>query len=507
MTTPFHQSTMTMSYRRLISGFFLLILLAFGAFSATSTQAQAAAAQAETTPTALAADASGGPAAPASTTEQAALEPLIFSDDFEAYGDSSLWTSESPFTVQSRIVANGSYAARMTNNGGVPMFGRKTLDQVYARLYVRLRFQVINIEGEPVTLLNLRPIPSESLVAIRINPDGAVSFETGATSIVATSSVIANHGAWNELMVMVDSASEQKSVQIWLNGAELTGMRQDVWLGGNGIRSLDLGDNTAGLQSDVVVDDIIVDDAFIPSTRAADPVSGTLVVRAVPPLPGIEFELDGKTFTSSSDGVARIDVARWSADLRSRIVVHDVTRKDGAHASFANWENWSQSRSREVNATFTISERVTFSFVDSAGAPVDSATIDSLIIKSNSGVILTIPGAELAKPVLVTASTYENTSTGFQTKPTVYVVDEVLIDGANVVNSSQQRATVDTNYHWQISLLFYGVKLRAHDAFFGLPLGIELLVESADGTQQRHALDDDGSVVLSRVPRVSIITA
>ena len=65
MTIPFHQSTMTMSYRRLISGFFLLILLAFGAFSATSTQAQAAAAQAEATPTAQAADASGGPAPPA----------------------------------------------------------------------------------------------------------------------------------------------------------------------------------------------------------------------------------------------------------------------------------------------------------------------------------------------------------------------------------------------------------------------------------------------------------
>ncbi len=182
-------------------------------------------------------------------------------------------------------------------------------------------------------------------------------------------------------------------------------------------------------------------------------------------------------------------------------MVNDVARNDGSEATFVNWENWSQANTREVNVTFTISEPVTFSFVDSTGAAVDPAMIDSLVIKSNTGVILDIPGTRLADPTLVTALTFEQTRAGFQRKPTVYVVDQVIIDGANVVNSSQQRATFDIDRHWRISLLFYGVKLRAHDAFFGSPLGTELVVEAVDGSQQRYALDADGAVVIPRVPR------
>lgn len=425
----------------------------------------------------------------------------IFSDDFEAYGDSSLWSLEHAFTVQSRLVANGSYAARLTQAGGAPMFGRKMFDRDHPRVYARLRFQVTSIGGEPVALLKVRSSPTETLIAIRIGPDGAISYETGATGIMATSSVAASRGTWHELQVHVDTVSEGKTVRIWLDGAELTTIRQDPWLGGSAIRGIDLGDNAAGHQADIAIDDVIVDDMFIPSTLKADPVSGTLVVRAVPPLPGIVFELEGQAFTSSDDGVARIAVERWSADLRRRIVVNDVARNDGSEATFVNWENWSQANTREVNVTFTISEPVTFSFVDSTGAAVDPAMIDSLVIKSNTGVILDIPGTRLADPTLVTALTFERTRAGFQRKPTVYVVDQVIIDGANVVNSSQQRATFDIDRQWQISLLFYGVKLRAHDAFFGSPLGTELVVEAVDGSQQRYALDADGAVVIPRVPR------
>ena len=58
---------------------------------------------------------SAGASARASETD--AIEPAaptdtaIFSDDFEAYGDSSLWSSEHPFPVRSDVVANGSFAA------------------------------------------------------------------------------------------------------------------------------------------------------------------------------------------------------------------------------------------------------------------------------------------------------------------------------------------------------------------------------------------------------------
>src|SRR6478609_3083648 len=67
------------------------------------------------------------------TTQSVSPGRAILSDDFETYGDSSLWSAEYPFPVQFDIVANGSFAARLTNYGGNPVFGRKTLDKPYPR--------------------------------------------------------------------------------------------------------------------------------------------------------------------------------------------------------------------------------------------------------------------------------------------------------------------------------------------------------------------------------------
>ena len=160
------------------------------------------------------------------TTQSVSPGREFSSDDFETYGDSSLWSAEYPFPVQSDIVANGSFAARLTNYGGNPVFGRKTLDKTYPRLFARIRFQVLAISGPPTILLNFRPTQTTSTVAIRIDTQGVISYKTGATGITSSSSVKAEPDAWHELQVLVDTTSNTGNMRIWLDNAELTSMRQ-----------------------------------------------------------------------------------------------------------------------------------------------------------------------------------------------------------------------------------------------------------------------------------------
>ena len=456
------------------------------------------------------------PAAPAASEAQSTTpdisetNPLIFSDDFEAYGDSSLWSKQHAFHVQTDVVADGLFSARLTNKGGAPVYGIKTLDQTYSRFFIRMRVQILDVGDRPVTLLNLRPSPNRSFLALRVEPGGQLSFETGATGITSTSTAALEMDTWHDIQIFADNTTDNPRVRVWVDQMEMTSMRQHAWLGDGGMKIIQIGDNTAGRRFDIAFDDIRVDENFIPANRPADPVSGTLTVRAIPAWAGITYTLDGETFVSNDEGVVRIKVKRWSTDLRRRIEVHEAFNASGSKATFSQWRGWISERTRDVYATFRVSDPVTFSFVDMQGHPVENSSIDSLVIKSTTGDIVTLTGDQLKAPVLLT-STVITTPEGLFNKPITYVVDQVIIDGANVVHRAQQRTTFESTRHWQISLLFYGVKFRASDAFFGSPLGKEIVIEAADGSTQQLNLDAHGEVVVPRLPRgeyqVSVVGA
>jgi hypothetical protein len=455
---------------------------------------------------------SAAPAEPAATAGSS-----IFSDDFEAYGDSTLWSGQYSFPVQSNEVANGSFAALLNNRGGNPVFGRKSFDNAYTRLYVRTRFNILEQASTPVGLLNLRSTATSSVISIHVDASGQLFYQTGATDVTSASTSSITDGAWHELQVMVDVSSQTSNVRIWLDNAELTSLREQVWLGDRGIRILELGNNSAGQDSDVAYDDVVVDDEFIASDRQADPISGSIVVNTYPAWEGIPFELDGRIFYSKDDGSVEIQVARWSTDLRSRIKVHDTNRPDGSLAVFTGWKHWYSVHSHDVYAAFRISEPVQFSFEDGGGQPVDPSIIDKLTLKSSSGDLLEFTGSQLSKEVLIPVLGTAFGPTGIKTRVTSYVIDEVMIDGSNAVHRSQQRSSFDstetpqTTRTWTVPLLFYSVTFRAKDAFFGSGLGKSIVVQSADGTEFEVPLNEAGEATIPRLSRgeysVSVIGA
>lgn len=424
---------------------------------------------------------------------------LVFSEDFEAYGDSSRWSGDHPFTVQRELVANGYFAARLTNDGDTPMYGTRHLNRDYARLYVRLRFQAVEIGAEPVTLLQLRPDHAGSVVSLRVNRGGEISWVTGATDVTSTSTPVVSTNAWHDVQLMVDTTTRKNNLRVWVDDHELTTMRRSVWLGEDAMGVFTLGDNRAGQHSDIAFDDIRIDEHFIDANRQADPVPGTLTVRAIPAWQGIEFDLDGQIFKTGDDGEVRIKVARWSTDLRSRIIVHDAVRHN-EKISFSSWHSWKTPHSKDVYAMFQLWQPVTFSFVDGYGNPVDSSLIDTMVIKNSIGEIYTFDHDDLQGPVLLISSAV-STPEGMAVKPITYYIDQVTIDGANVVNRSQQRATLSSQVNWQVSLLFYTVTFQPRDALFGSPIGKAVTLRAPDGTAYSFPLDDGGNTAALRLPR------
>jgi hypothetical protein len=430
-------------------------------------------------------------------------QPLIFSDDFETYGDDSRWSTEQHLNVQREIVGEGLYSARLTNTGAVPMYGLRTLPDTYDRIYARFSFQVIEIGTKPVTLFQFRPSRTKSIVSIQIQPSGQISYTTSATGITSVSTSSTTFGEWHDLQVLVDTKASENNIRIWIDDNAITSLKPTAWLGDTGgIHVVQLGDNSAGQQSDIAFDKVLVDKAFIPASRQADPVPGTLRIRAVPAWSGIEFELDGEIFRTDQNGVVRIQVKRWSTDLKSRITVHDAKRGGGSKITFTGWREWPYADSKDVYATFELWEPVAFNFTDENGEHVDQSLIDTIVLKSSLGEIYTLTADDLDEPELH-ISNVVNTPVGINTKSVTYYVDQVIIDGANVVNRSQQRMAFENgdDLNFQITLLFYQVKFQATDAFFGRPLGDEIVIQAPDGSKQHLPINDQGEVFIPRLPR------
>lgn len=438
---------------------------------------------------------------PAPTQSPASDQPpLLFSEDFEAYGDSSRWHRDHQFPVQRDVVADGTWAARLTSNGTSPVYGYRRLETSEQHLFVRMRFNMLDIGTGPVTILHLRASDMSSVIRVQVSTDGRISYITGATGHTSVSQPVAPLESWHELVVGLDTTSTDRSVRIWVDQTRLTTLSESAWLNDAKIGVIEIGDNSSGRSMDLAIDNVLVDDAFIPADREADPVPGTLRVRTIPSSPNIEFELDGEIFVTNRDGIARIQVRRWSTDLRNRIIVHDRAMGSSGRLTFTGWREWMSPRTRDVYAAFALWKPVSFAFVDTYGQHVDPADVDSVTVKNSIGDILTLRGTDLAEVNLFVSSVV-TTPEGLNIMPVTWYVDEVMIDGSNVVNRSQQRTTLENTTIWSIELLFFGVHFQAADAFFGTPLGTHVVVEAVDGSQYRLPLNESGSVAMPRLAR------
>jgi hypothetical protein len=229
-----------------------------------------------------------------------------------------------------------------------------------------------------------------------------------------------------------------------------------------------------------------------------------LAIETVPPLPGMAFRLDDRRFVADADGIARIAV--------SRAGTHTLTALDGEYhdgtvtAEFSRWNTelfWPEitiivPREPPLQAGFDVYRPVSQEFVDLDGDPVPEGRITSIELRSSIGAVATYPDGRTRDYKVSRAVRRPG---GLESVPVMYNVDAVVVDGANVVNSGQQRFYIESDEPWQIRLLLYSIRMRPGDALFGFSAGRTVELLFPNGAVERHQTDAAGWITVHGLAR------
>jgi hypothetical protein len=223
----------------------------------------------------------------------------------------------------------------------------------------------------------------------------------------------------------------------------------------------------------------------------------------VPPFAGARFSLDGEVFESNSDGVATIPTGASGTHVLEALPVEDL---GSTRAEFSRWgDDFFQPRrkielprSTPLEVGYAVSHPVTLGFVDLSGEKVDPSRVSSVTIRSGLGAVEEYkdPGPHWFQAVRILRR-----FVGLVAKELQYSVEQVMVDGSNVVNRTEQRFFIRGETKRDIRLLLYSARFSTQDALFGNPVGSHVVIEYPDGKERRVPLAEDGTVQVSSLAR------
>ena len=277
-------------------------------------------------------------------------------------------------------------------------------------------------------------------------------------------------------------------------------------------RTDDQGGFQIDIHNDLPAGNYVVTAAF-KGAHLLNPASGliaftilpaTVSVQTVPATPGIPFQMAGQTFVSGADGTASVSINQSGVYRLDALV--DQYNNPSQRVEFGRWSVKSYQPSREVQVPtdnviqvgLNIYHKVNFTFVDLDNYPVDLSRISSISIRSVQGDIFNLkPGDTPWLPASRTA----RRQNGLQETDLLYSVNSVVIDGSNVVNSSQQRFYAKLDDNWTISLLLYTLKISTRDALFASPVGKSVSLTYPNGQVTNFNLDNAGNLTIHTLAR------
>lgn len=243
---------------------------------------------------------------------------------------------------------------------------------------------------------------------------------------------------------------------------------------------------------------------FLASGAAAwaQTARSVLTIRAVPPIAGVRFALDGKVFVSDANGVATISASEGTHVLEAL----PVSEQAGTRAEFDRWgDDFFKPRrplkipnTTELEVGYDVSYPVTFEFVDLEGENVGPNRVSALTMRNSLGGLLDFdkPG-----PHWLQGSRVIRRSIGLDAKDIQWSVEKAVVDGSNVVNRTEQRFLLAKEERWKIRLLLYSVTFTSQDALLGSPVGSHVLIEYPNGSVRRVPLNEGGSVEVTSLAR------
>src|SRR5512140_2399883 len=232
----------------------------------------------------------------------------------------------------------------------------------------------------------------------------------------------------------------------------------------------------------------------------------TATLQTVPAIPGITFQIAGQQFVTGADGSAVIVVPQpGSYDLQ---VITDTFHDPYRRVEFSRWLSESFQPTRQIHLPtkspvvqvgLDVYMLVGQRFVAPDGAPVPPQRVTEFSIRSLQGDTFNLRDGT---PRWIPASRVtRRRSGGLEPVDLLYTVTSVMVDGSNVVNKAQQQFYAKPNAVWDITLLFYSMRIHATDALFGFPVGKAVNLELPNGHVQVMPLDSTGTAQATSLAR------
>jgi len=223
-------------------------------------------------------------------------------------------------------------------------------------------------------------------------------------------------------------------------------------------------------------------------------------IRTVPPLAGIKFLINGQTYTTDQEGVINLQITESGSYTVSILPIEEGTLVKNGRLEFSRWNDNVFEASREVyfprkrplEAGFIISYEMKPVFFDTQGKLVDPARV-SLIKLRGVGKIYTFEGA--GPQWLPSNRLLRRIGEHLDSQEIPFYVRNITIDGANVINQSQQRFHVHPNDFWPIKVLIYSASFSARDVMFKFPIGSGIRLQYPDGRQEEFFFKDGSSEI------------
>jgi hypothetical protein len=213
---------------------------------------------------------------------------------------------------------------------------------------------------------------------------------------------------------------------------------------------------------------------------------GPVTVTTVPRVAGIRVSAGGHTYKTDARGALTLPRAALIPVVR----VHTTTLSPGVEARFSRWY-----RGRIALAYWY---RVQPHFVGPTGALVANEKISEFRLHSSIGLRQVRHGVD---PFWIQGTRIVPFVQGLRTKVITYAVDSVTVEGANVVNRSQQHFDPAQSAQLGVRLLFNTARFTARDAIFHFAVGSGVRLRYPDGRKRVAGFGKGSVVVVPGLPR------
>jgi len=229
-----------------------------------------------------------------------------------------------------------------------------------------------------------------------------------------------------------------------------------------------------------------------------------VVVQVTPPIPDVGFMMGGSKFYTNEEGIATISLNEYG--VYRLFVLADEYDQPNQRIELGRWteevyqpyQDISVPTNKIIQVGLNVFQIFSMDFVDLNGQKVDPSRVSEFTIRSLQGDMFVLKNGE---PRWFPASRTARRINGLEETKLYYSLINVIVDGSNVVNQSQQRFYTSAGGNLTIELILYSLTVNAKDGLFGWPIGNSLLLEYPDGRTEEFPLDEKGSVTINSLAR------